>query len=71
MDPLFDKTEPPEPVDTVTEDDKVVVTESLLEPDTTSARKSEDEDEGARVPIDDPTGQGATGISEREDAEGL
>lgn len=56
MDPLFDKTEPPEPVDMGTEDDRVVETWSLLEPEIISARKSEDEDEGARVPIDDPTG---------------
>lgn len=70
MDPLFDKTEPPEPLDMMTEDDNVEA-ESLMDPEVTSARRSDDEDEGARVPMEDPTGQGATGISEREDAEGL
>lgn len=69
MDPLFDNKELPVLLDMLTEDDKVEP-ESLLA--LTSARKSEDDDDdGARVPMDDPTGYGATGISEREDVEGL
>lgn len=55
MDPLFDKTEPPEPLDMMTEDDNVEA-ESLMDPEVTSARRSDDEDEGARVPMEDPTG---------------
>jgi hypothetical protein len=31
-------------------------TESLLDPEISSGRNSEDEDDGARVPIEDPTG---------------
>jgi len=49
MDPLLDDTEPPEPLDKTGG-------ESLLDTEITSERKSEDEDEGARVPTDDPTG---------------
>lgn len=45
--------------------------ESLPDPAVSSGRNSEDEDDGARVPIEDPTGYGATGISLREDADGL
>ena len=44
---------------------------SLLDPERSSGRNSEDDDDGARVPIVDPTGQGATGISAREDADEL
>lgn len=49
MDPLLHDIEPPEPLDKTGE-------ESLLDTEITSARKSDDEDEGARVPTDDPTG---------------
>lgn len=70
MDPLFDNTDPPDPLDMLTEVDKMAE-ESLLGPEiVTSARKSEDEDDGARVAMEDPTGYGETGMSEREDAEG-
>jgi hypothetical protein len=31
-------------------------TESLLDPEISSGRNSEDEDDGASVPIEDPTG---------------
>lgn len=55
MDPLFDNIEPTEPFAMPTEDDNVVA-DSLLDPDITSACKSEDEDDGARVPTEDPTG---------------
>lgn len=70
MEPLFDNTEPPEPFDILAEVEKVEA-RSLLDPEITSVRKSEDEEDGARVPMEDPTGYGATGISEREDVEGL
>lgn len=69
--PLFERIEPTDPLDVLTDEDIRVETESLLDPEISSGRKSEDEDDGARVPIEDPTGNGATGISAREDADGL
>ena len=54
MDPLVDDTDPAELLGILTEGDNVV-TMSLLDPDISSARKSEDEDDGARVPMEDPT----------------
>lgn len=46
--------------------------ESPLYPAITSGLKSDDDDDdGAKVAILDPTGYGATGISVREDADGL
>lgn len=70
-DSLFEKVEPTEALDVLIDEDIRVETESVLDPDMSSGRKSEDEDDGARVPIDDPTGYGATGISAREEADGL
>lgn len=69
--PLFERIEPTDPLDMLTDEDIRVETESLLDPEISSGRKSEDADDGARVPIEDPTGYGATGISAREDADGL
>jgi hypothetical protein len=53
--PNFDNIQPTEPFAMPTEDDRVVV-DSLLDPDIISACKSEDEDDGARVPMEDPIG---------------
>lgn len=36
----------------------------------TSGRNSEEEDDGASVPVEEPTGYGATGMSVREEADG-
>lgn len=53
------------------EEDILVELDSLLDPEIRSGRNSEDDDDGARVPIEEPTGYGETGISAREDADGL
>lgn len=57
----------------LSDEDILAETKSFPEPELSSGRNSvdEDEDDGASVPIDDPTGYGATGISAREDADGL
>lgn len=52
-------------------DDIWVEKASWLDPEVRFGLKSEDEDDGAKVPIEDPTGKGATGISASEDADGL
>ena len=54
--PLLEKIEPTDPLDVLIVEDIRVVAESLLDPEISSGRKSEDEDEGARVPIEAPTG---------------
>lgn len=53
------------------DEDILAEVDSLLDPEVSSGRNSEEDDDGARVPIEDPTGYGATGISVREDADGL
>ncbi|KAL8142816.1 hypothetical protein V2J09_015848 [Rumex salicifolius] len=52
-------------------DKEDVLEGEFLDPETASILRSEEEDDGARVAIDDPTGYGATGISDRDDADGL
>lgn len=53
-------------------DDWILVEkDSLIDPAANSGRSSEDDDDGAKVPIVDPTGKGATGISASEEADGL
>ena len=70
MGPTLDKVMPTDPVDVLIED-ILDATDSLLDPAPSSGRNSDDEDDGARVPIEEPTGQGATGISAKEEADGL
>ena len=53
------------------EDGILVAKDSTFEPDISSGRSSEDVVEGASVDSKDPTWYGVTGISVREDAEGL
>jgi hypothetical protein len=55
-DPLFEKVEPTDPLEVLIDKDILDETESLLDPEISSGRNSEDEDDGARVPIEDPTG---------------
>lgn len=52
MGPLFEYFEPTDPLGVLVDEDSLVELESLLGLD----RRSEDEDDGARVPIEDPTG---------------
>lgn len=49
----------------------LVESESFFDPEIKSGRSSEDVSEGARVASEEPTGYGATGISVREEADGL
>ena len=67
----MERIEPTEPLEELVEEDILVDRVSLLDPEMSSGLKSDDEDDGARVPFEDPTGQGATGMSAREDADGL
>lgn len=55
MGPTLDKVKPTDPVDVLIED-ILDETDSLLTPPPSSGRNSEDEDDGARVPIEEPTG---------------
>lgn len=50
--PLFEYFEPTDPLGVLVDEDNLVELESLLGLD----RRSEDEDDGASVPIEDPTG---------------
>ena len=52
----MEKTEPTDSLDALTDDDIVAGAGSLLDPERSSGRNSEDEDDGAKVPIVDPTG---------------
>lgn len=54
--PPCEKVEPIDPLDVLIEEDILDETESLLDPEMSSGRNSEDEDDGASVPIEDPTG---------------
>lgn len=56
MDPPDDKVKPTEPVDVLMDDDILDDADSLMDPGVSSGRNSDDEDDGARVPIDEPTG---------------
>lgn len=53
--PLFENVEPTEPVELLIEDIRLE-NASLLDPDKSSGLKSDDDDDGAKVPIEDPTG---------------
>lgn len=52
----LEKTEPTDSLDALADDDIMAGAESLLDPERSSGRNSEDEDDGARVPTEDPTG---------------
>lgn len=67
---LFEKLEPTEPLDMLMED-ILVERPSLFDAERSSGLNSDEEDDGAKVPIEVPTGYGATGISASEDADGL
>lgn len=54
--PLFEKVEPTDPLDVLIDEGILDETESLLDPEISSGRNSEDEDDGASIPIEDPTG---------------
>lgn len=51
-----DKVKPAEAVDVLIDDDILDEAGSLLDPDASSGLNSDDEDDGARVPIAEPTG---------------
>lgn len=53
--PPFEYNEPTDALEAPTED-ILLEKASLLDPDKSSGLKSEDEDDGAKVPIDVPTG---------------
>ena len=55
MGPTVDKVKPTDPVDVITDEEILVETDSLLNPEA-SCRNSDDEDDAARVPIEEPTG---------------
>lgn len=71
MDPPDNKVKPTDAVDELIDEDILDDADSLPDPEASSGRNSDDEDEGASVPIDEPTGYGATGISAKEEADGL
>ena len=52
----LDKVKPTDPVDVLIDDDILDETDSLLALELSSGRNSDEEDDGARVPIDEPTG---------------
>ena len=54
MGPPVDKVKPIDPVNV--DEDILDGTDSLLDPEVSSGRNSEDEDDGARVEIVEPTG---------------
>lgn len=53
--PVFENVEPTEPVELLIEDIRLE-NASLLDPDKSSGLKSDDDEDGAKVPMDDPTG---------------
>ena len=67
---IFLRNDPTEPLGMLVREDILVEGNSLLDPEINSSLKSEDEDEGVSVPIEDSTGQGATGISARDGTNG-
>lgn len=69
--PAVDKVKPTDPVNVLIDEGTLDGTDSLLDPEVSSGRNSDDEDDGASIPIDEPTGYGATGMSAREEADGL
>ena len=52
----MERIEPTEPLEELVEEDILVDSVSLLDPEMRSGLKSDDEDDGARVPFEDPTG---------------
>lgn len=62
---LLDKLDPPEPLGILVDRPSLFGTEII------SDLNSDEDDDGARVAIEKPTGYGATGMSAREDADGL
>lgn len=56
MGPAVDKVKPTDPVDVLIDEDILDETDSLLDPEASSGRNSDEEDDGARVPIEEPTG---------------
>lgn len=54
--PPLETVEPTDPLTVLSDEDVLAETESLLVPELSSGRNSDDEDDGASVPIDDPTG---------------
>lgn len=56
MGPTVDEVKPTDAVDVLTDEDILDETDSLLDPEASSGRNSDDEDDGARVPIEEPTG---------------
>lgn len=69
--PTVDKVRPTDAVDVLVDDDILDEADSMLDPEASSGRNSDDEDDGARVAMEEPTGYGATGISASEEADGL
>lgn len=56
MGPTVDKAKPTDVVDVLVDEDNLDETGSLLDPEASSGRNSDDDDDGARVPIEEPTG---------------
>lgn len=69
--PVCEKIKPAELVDVFPEGGILAEYDSFLGPETSSGRSSDDADEGASVASNDPTGYGVTGISIRDEADGL
>ena len=55
MDPPVEKVEPTSPVDVLDDDEVLFETDSWLDPEVASGRNSDDDEDGARVAIDEPT----------------
>lgn len=53
---IVDKVKPANAVDELVDDDILDDASSLLDPDASSGLNSDDEDDGARVPMEEPTG---------------
>ena len=67
--PLSENIDPIKPLGMLSVDGILAEKESLLE--MKSGRSSEDDEDGAKVATEKPTGYGATGMSAREEADGL
>lgn len=64
---LWDKLELAEPLGMLVERPRP----SMSDVEISSGLNSDEDDDGARVTFDEPTGYGATGMSASEDADGL
>lgn len=51
-----DRVNPADAVDVLMDDDILDEADSLLDPEASSGLNSDDEDDGARVPMEEPTG---------------